>query len=213
MNKQEGSYFKMFLNVQDSLDNYSSIWSTIPILLQYKNELDELISRIVSISQDAQTYLGVSEHKKKMKSTIALKLSTLSGTIQAYAAGTDNADLANSVKMSKTGIETTKDLDLDAITRNIVKIAQERLTDLANYGVTENMLTEILTSLEEFNGMIGKPRSIRNSKFVALETAAQLFDECNDLLRNKTDKVMLMFRDSNPDFYSSYERARKIVDK
>ncbi|MBK8805638.1 MAG: hypothetical protein IPO21_02865 [Bacteroidales bacterium] len=213
MNKQEGSYFKMFLNVQDSLDNYSSIWSTIPILLQYKNELDELISRIVYISQDAQTYLGVSEHKKKMKLTIALKLSTLSGTIQAYAAGTDNADLANSVKMSKSTIEAIKDLDLDAVTRNIVKIAQERLKDLANYGVTENMLTEILTSLEEFNGMIGKPRSIRNSKFVALETAAQLFDECNNLLRNKTDKVMLMFRDSNPDFYSSYERARKIVEK
>ena len=66
--------------------------------------------------------------------------------------------------------------------------------------------------MDEFNALIGKPRSIRNSKFVTLETIELLFEECNKLLKNKIDKVMLMFRDTKPEFYSSYERARTIVD-
>lgn len=202
----------MFLNTQDCLDSYSTEWSAIPIMLMYKNEYDELVSRIISKSEDAQSYMGVSEHKKKLKKTIAMKTSSLSGVIQAFAAGSSNADLANSVKASVSEIEKMKDQDLDAFIRNVIKIAQDKLKDLGDYGITENMLTEILTSLEEFNAMIGKPRSIRNSKFVTLETVAQLFDECNNLLRNKIDKVMLMFRDTKPEFYSSYERARTIVD-
>lgn len=202
----------MFLNTQDCLDNYSTEWSAIAIMLIYKNECDELISRITEKSETAKSFMGVSDHKKKTKSAIALKASSLSGIIQAYAYGNNNTDLANSVKAARTEIERMKEQDLDAFIRNIVKIARERLKELGDYGVSENMLTELLTSLEEFNALIGKPRSIRNSKFVTLETIEQLFEECNNLFKNKIDKVMLMFRDSKPEFYSSYERARTIVD-
>lgn len=212
MNKEESNYFKMFLNSQDCLDNYSTEWSAIPIMLIYKNELDELLSRISEKSEKAASYMAVSNQKTKVKSNIALKLSSLSGILQAYAYGIGNTDLANSIKANKSEVEKMKDLDLDAFTRNIVNNAQVKINELKDYGVTENMLTEILTSLEEFNALIGKPRSIRNTKFVTLETVAQLFEECNSLLRDKIDKVMLMFRDSKPEFYSSYERARTIVD-
>ncbi|MBK8808138.1 MAG: hypothetical protein IPO21_16535 [Bacteroidales bacterium] len=53
----------------------------------------------------------------------------------------------------------------------------------------------------------------------------EIIDECQSLnfedkeminevlLILKMYKAMLMFRDSKHDFYSSYERARKIVDK
>ena len=212
MNKVEGNYFKMFLNTQDCLDNYSADWTAIPIMLNYKNEFDELISRITAKSEDAQSFMGVSEHKKQVKKTIAMKVSSLSGIIQAYASGNNNTDLANKSKTTLSEIEKIKDQDLDAIVKNIVKIAQEKMNELSVYGISDNMLTEILTSLDEFNAMIGKPRSILNSKFVALETVAQLFDECNNLLRTKVDKVMLMFRETKPEFYSSYERARTIVN-
>jgi len=212
MNKSQGNYFKMFLNTQDCLDNYSTEWSAIPIVLNMKNDYDELISRIIGKSEEAQTFMGVSEHKKKEKKTIATKVSSLSGVIQAYAHGINNDDLVKSVKVSRTAIEETKDQDVDALVSSILKIAQNILTELADYGVTENMINEIGTSLEEFNALIGKPRSIRNSKFVTLETIELLFEECNKLLKNKIDKVMLMFRDTKPEFYSSYERARTIVD-
>jgi len=55
-------------------------------------------------------------------------------------------------------------------------------------------------------------KNILNNKYVALDAIDQLFDECNALLKNRMDNIMLMFRESNPDFYNGYERARTIVD-
>jgi hypothetical protein len=47
---------------------------------------------------------------------------------------------------------------------------------------------------------------------VALSTIDNLVDEGNTLLKVKVDKLMLMFRDSKPEFYDGYSRARTIVD-
>ena len=94
----------------------------------------------------------------------------------------------------------------------LVKTAKGNLKALADFGVSKEILTEINTSMEEYRVLIGKPRSILNTKFVALDAVDQLIDEGNALLRDKMDNMMLMFRESNPEFYNGYERARTIVD-
>ena len=66
--------------------------------------------------------------------------------------------------------------------------------------------------MEEYKQLIGKPRSILNTKYVALDTIDQLFDEGNALLKDKMDNMMLIFRERNPEFYNGYKRARTIVD-
>jgi len=115
--------------------------------------------------------------------------------------------------VSRTDVLRYADADLDARVRAITSLAQENLAGLAEYGVSEGMITEILSSVEEFNGLIGKPRSILNSKYTAMSTVEQLIDEGNSLLKNQVDKLMLIFRESNPEFYEGYQRARTIVDR
>lgn len=46
-----------------------------------------------------------------------------------------------------------------------------------------------------------------------LDVIDELVDKCNNLLNNRLDKIMLMFRDSDPDFYNGYKRSRVIVDQ
>ena len=75
------------------------------------------------------------------------------------------------------------------------------------------MITEILSSVEEFNGLIGKPRSILNNRYTAINTVDQLIDEGSSLLKTRMDKLMLMYRENNPEFYEGYQRARTIIDR
>ncbi len=60
--------------------------------------------------------------------------------------------------------------------------------------------------------MVGKPRTILNKKYTTLGSIDEIFGVINDLLNNKMDKVMLIFKDTNGDFYNEYKRARVIVD-
>lgn len=212
MNKEQGNHFKMFLNTQDCLNNQPTAWSNIPRITNYKNDLDEIISRITEKSQSAQSSVSVSGRKANLKEAIALKAASLSGVLQVYAQETGNTDLAAKVKLTKSDVDKTKEQNIDAVVKNLVSIAQENLEPLAEFGITEALLTEILSTMEEFNGLIGKPRSILNAKYVTLDSIEQLFDEGNDLLRSRLDNLMLMFKENNPEFYNGYERARTIVD-
>lgn len=213
MNKEQGNYFRMFLNTQDLLDRQISSWSGNPKITSYKNDLDELISMISEKSEDAQSDLKVSNRKKQVKGSLAIKTSSLAGAIQAYAHDAGNYDLVAKVKHSKSDIEQSKDTDVDALVKSVLNIAQQYVEELADYGVTNDLITQILASLVEFNKLIGMPRSILNTKFVKLDSLDLLFRECNDLLRNKLDNIMLMFRELNPEFYDGYERARTIVNR
>lgn len=202
----------MFISTQGFLDEQTAVWSAIPRIVSYKNDLDELIARIASKSEDAGALVGVSDRKNTVKSAIALKGSSLSGVLQAFALEQGDGDLAGKVKASKSDIMRMKEEELSGMIRLLTDTAEKHQSALADFGVGPEIVTELKTSVDEFQGLIGKPRSILNTRFVALDAIDQLFDEGNALLNNRMDNIMLMFRESNPDFYNGYERARTIVD-
>ncbi|MFW6369785.1 MAG: hypothetical protein ACOC10_01110 [Bacteroidota bacterium] len=213
MKNQHSNHFRMFMSVQDYLDNRNAVWSTIPKINAYKNDFDELIARIAEKNEEARSTVSATERKDQLKEMVALKLAGLSGVLQAFANDIGNLDMAKAVKQTKSGLVKEKDQDVEGIANSLLKTAGDHLNDLADYGITENKLTEISTSVADFTALVGKPRSILNQKYVTLDTIEQLFDECNGLLRNKMDNIMLMFQETNAEFYDGYLRARTIVDR
>jgi hypothetical protein len=202
----------MFIGTQEFLDNETTTWSAIKRIVSYKNDLDEIITRITSKSDEAGSLFGIGERKETLKAQIAVKGSSLSGAIQAFAYDSGDTDLAVKVKASKSEIHKMNEEDLGTYIHMLVETTNGNLKTLADFGVSKEILTEIKTTMEEYKALIGKPRSILNTKYVALDAVDQLFDEGNVLLRNKMDNMMLLYCESNPDFYNGYERARTIVD-
>jgi hypothetical protein len=213
MNKSQSNQFGMLISTQEYLDSHSPLWASVQRAVQYKNNLDEVIGRVQNKSQEVLAETAVTQRKMKLKEIIALKLSTLSGALQAYGHEAGNADLVKKVQVSKSDIIRSPEANLDPLAVSILGLARENLTGLADFGVTEALITETESSLNEFNGLIGKPRSILNSKYVAMDTVEQLLDEGRDLLKTRMDNIMLIFRDGNPEFYNGYQRARTIVDR
>jgi hypothetical protein len=212
MNKQQTKYFRMMQSTQVHLDNHSALWSTIPKIVAIKNDIDEIITRISIKSDDISGMVGVSERKEALKGIIAMKGSRLAGTLEAFAHEQGDKDMIAKVSASKTDILRMKEEDLGPFIKFLTDTASQHMTALADYGMTGEVLNELQTSLDEYSALIGKPRIVLNSKYVALDAIDELVDEGNNLLSNRLDKIMLMFRESDPDFYNGYKRARVIVD-
>lgn len=202
----------MFIGIQEYLDHQTSIWSAIKRIVFYKNDLDEVIERISSKSEEASSLVGVSGRKETLKILIAIKGSSLSGSLQAFAYDNGDSDLAVKVEASKSDIIRMKEEELGSFIKVLVDTSNQNIKALADFGVSKEIVTEIKTTMEEYKQLIGKPRSILNTKYVALDAIDQLFDEGNALLRDKMDNMMLIFRERNPEFYNGYKRARTIVD-
>jgi len=94
----------------------------------------------------------------------------------------------------------------------VLKICEDKLDELADFGISEAQITEIETTLDDFKHLIGEARNVRNTVYANINEADQLIDAGNQLLRNKVDKVMKVFELTHSNFYDLYTRARSIVN-
>lgn len=121
-------------------------------------------------------------------------------------------ELAGKVKLTKTDIVAVRETDVEKTVAPVINAARKELPNLADYGITETQITELETSVDDFNSMIGRPRTIRNQTFVAISELQELVDTANGVANNKLDNLMLLFQAAQPGFFEEYKRARVIVD-
>jgi hypothetical protein len=213
MNKIQTNHFRMFLATQETLDANSSLWNMVPICLSTKNKFDELIQRIAEVNEKTlSNSKAVTASKATVLNALAQKSVSIAGIIQAFAAITDNAKLAGKVKLVKSDIDRARETNVEALIKPIIKAARNHIGELADYGLVEDMVVELETSLDDFKVLIGQPRTVRNQAYAAMTLMDELFDSANDVIKNKLDKLMIRYKYTNTEFYSSYERARTIVD-
>ncbi|HYQ58460.1 MAG TPA: hypothetical protein VEP89_14060 [Draconibacterium sp.] len=213
MNKIQTKQYRMFLNTQGALDANSALWSSIPVMLSAKNSMDELIQRIGDVNEKTvSNSKAVTADKTVTLKNLGAKAVTLSGILQAYAAVTGNVKLAGKITLVKSDIDRARETDVEALITPVIEEARKELANLADYGLTEDMIVETETSLDDFKVLIGQPRTVRNQAFAAMTLMEELFDAANDLVKNQLDKLMIRFKYTNTEFYSEYDRARTIVD-
>jgi LysM repeat protein len=213
MNKTQTNHFRMMLNTQGTLDASTTIWNGIPVVLNTKNDLDEIIQRIEETNEKTMpASKAITADKDMVLEGLAQKALVLSGALQAYAAVTGNNVLAEQVKLVKSDLIRARETDVEALVMPVINAARAELANMADYGVTEAMITETETSLDAFKVLIGQPRTIRNQAFAAMDLLDELLDAANVILKNKLDPMMIRFKFTDTEFYSEYERARTIVD-
>ena len=185
----------------------------IPVLLNVKNNLDELIQRIADVNEKTvSNSKSVTASKEIALNGLIRKAVSLSGILQAYAAFTDNVPLAGKVKLTKSDIVQARETDVEALVAPVINEARKELANITDFGASEAMVVELETSLDDFKTHIGQPRTIRNQAFAAITLLDELFDTANGVVKNKLDKLMIQFKYTQTEFYSEYERARTIVD-
>ncbi len=203
----------MQLAVQACMDQNTEKWNNVPVIAQIKNQLDEIIQRIETQSnKTAVDSKATTQNKNQIRGILTQKALILAGTLSSYGAITDNLQLAEETKLSKSEIDSLKEAEIEAIINNLIQQATDKLDQLADFGISAEQITDLSTSLDDFTAMIGKPRVIRNQKFAAMQQIDELIDEARKLLKTKLDRIMIRYRYADPEFYDSYQRSRSIVD-
>lgn len=213
MNAQQNKHMRMFTNTQQALENNSDKWNGIPIMVANKNELDELLQRIIRVNKETKPISKAVTNDKKME-RLALTEKTLgiAGILQAYASINSNNQLAEIADITKSSLLTCRETEVETTINPIVDEARRLLPLLVDYTLTEEMVLEVETSLDDYKVLIGQPRTIRNKAFTAITALEDLFNKTNEILKNRIDKLMIRFKMTDPEFYETYTRARVIID-
>ena len=177
------------------------------------------VSDLEAIKSDIDTVRNGAEHSSKSSTTVKgahreeleNKVYEVMSVIFAMATRSGDKGLQTDMSHTLSDLQVMRDSKLIALSGQISGIVRENISILKDYSVTEESATMLDSLCSRFSSKLSAPRVAISERKAAIESLDDLFDKADDILNNVTDKLMVPYKASKPDFYSAYKSARKVV--
>ncbi|WP_146052876.1 hypothetical protein [Aquimarina sp. I32.4] len=203
----------MFEAVKTYLDTHTNKWNSVPILLSFKNDFEELLLQLQENKENqaaSRIFLGTS--KTIQKRFVSDKADILNDALEAYATIENKTDLEQKAARSFSDLYKLRNQDFITIITETIALLEEHLEELADYGVTSNQITDLKNSFDQFLAIQGKPRQYRIAGKQATKGLSELFEQTTSLLNSKMDKIFKRFKNADATFYNGYRASRTIIN-
>ena len=207
-------------SIMSVMEQNLSIWRSVPEL---KNKYDLFVRNLKKI-EDHQNMAGTDlapyrEKKLGSMKTLLQKAIPVISVLGVYAKDTGNTKLNKLVNLNADELETMNPDALRKYFRRILRICRALMEQdkgdglethtrkISDYGLTENHLEMIREALDQF---ISDQDTFKNQRIEIKRYKNKLdrrIRENNIILKTQLNKMILLFRDSNKEFYESYLKA------
>ncbi len=211
MNSKQQSRYNMYLVSDEFLNTNNSITQILPKFQGFYATFQEGILQIRSSSeQQSIDKSGIAKTKSLLRKLLVAQAADGSRKVQAYAKVENNLTLLSEVKFSISDLKFATDEELETYARSIHTKIDAHLADLISYGLTTESQNYLSTLIADFKVATPTPRNGTISTKQSTEQMAKGFATSDEAL-GKIDALVEIVRISQPDFYSGYRSARKII--
>jgi len=210
MTSKQSSIYSMLRRIVTFLKNRGRALSALVVLTQLLTELENNLMEIDTLKEQQATDIkGLSKQKDALRKTATQKAIEISKAILAMARITDNILLANEVAYTETDFRKASDNEVDTHLSVIYSAALRNQTELQQYNVTPEKVTELKTAIDAFKAAIGTPKSGTIERKQITDRLATLF--VNEMvIIDKIDLLVETLKFSSPTVYTEYQDNRKI---
>jgi hypothetical protein len=213
MNSRQEAKLNMYRAVEMHCDENQSIISIIPAFQNAFDNFKTKIAAVINTTQQQNVVIkGKSIDKKSVKENLSELAADIAGIIYAYAATISNNTLKQEMKVSQTALLREKDDILAPRTQNIHDAGIANLEVLKDFGITAAKLAALQTAINAYAAETPKPRTALVNRKTITKNLAALFKDADTILTDQMDKLAVAFKTENPDFLSTYENARLVVE-
>ena len=163
-------------------------------------------------SRKAQKKGGVTDSKQKHQDNLANQALALAAVISSYAALNKDLVLKEEMHFSPSELFYGPNQQVSVHCANILAKARELTGELKDYGVTEALIDNYATQLDQYAVSILEPRSATAERKQAGELVAELLKQLQVIFTDHLDALMLLFKFTHRDFYNQYLIKRMIVN-
>ncbi|MCU4157457.1 hypothetical protein J1N10_15880 [Carboxylicivirga sp. A043] len=213
MNSTQNNKMAMYMATNNVFKTFNTELSTIPALADSISEFDNLLSKIDATHQVQMSYSSANS-KLKLKEEAEMIQATIqvAAAIYVYAHSNNMPDLKSKVMVTPSKLKGMTDKKLKTACMNIYELAITLVDKLGDYGVTAEAVENLKKEIDDFAALIASPRGEIVTRSQATAELKELFEQADDLLKNKIDKLMVMLEMAQPKVYNTYLAARIIVD-
>ena len=155
---------------------------------------------------------GYTENKKDAKMALANLCVNITSSICSFADDTGKKELYNEFKTPISRVNKMSDANIITYSNTAYKSAKKYKTELKPYNVTAEEITNLKNLSEEYSKILLIPGKERDDRAVATSNIKKLIPETLKIFTRKIDRDMMHYKDTEPDIYKGYEKAREIDD-
>lgn len=204
----------MFKTVNGFLDQNNSIWNGMAPLAAAVLQFKQKIVDIDAAAQKQETPVsGATNDKAAARDELEDVLFLACEALGVLAHASSDHDLTALVDVSPSALDRLGDEELGNRATNVLARANALKTQLATMQVTQANLDELAEALQIFQGATAKPRTAVVERMVQTDSLSTLVREAGNILRDQIDRMVNLFRRTNPEFVSGYRSARVVVDR
>ncbi len=213
MNKRQLNKLRMFGSVVTVLDENSALVSSLNDLAAAK---ERFRSGLLIINQNRQVQeaktTGLTMNKNVKRDKLTQMIRKFSAALKGYASTVNNEDIKARADYTPSDLLKAADSVMYDIGMLLYRMAVAYKDDMARYFIGDAELKGMEQLLTEFALAIPKKRVATTISKTSTDNIESTFTAQEKLLKDQIDVLMLLFQDSNPDFYNSYKNARALVN-
>lgn len=188
------------------VNGYPALKESVAGLRRVTGEIDELDKKFIT-SVDGKT-----SSKNLLEEELLEDLMPVKAGLYAYSVKGKNEELKTLTKDSESSLRKMPDPELLKKTQLIIAEAEKLKTELADYKITEEVITELKSKTSLYaEALDGKDTSFANRSALRI-ALTQKFDEADEIITEELDQLIELVRKSHPLFYDQYQAARTIKD-
>jgi len=168
------------------------------------DQLDQLAST---------TTKGVTLDTNALRLSMELQALKCANAVMAYATSVNNNTLKASVNFTKAKMEKMRKDEVDDTCQTIIEAAQKYFDNAKNFGIDENDVNDLKTTISLYRTSVQNPRQAIIAKADANKQIKELIREVLDVIfKGVMDAMVRTLEKSNPSFVTQYFYAREILD-
>ncbi|MFW5719630.1 MAG: hypothetical protein ACOCXT_01205 [Candidatus Dojkabacteria bacterium] len=203
----------MYHSVKRFCDTHLKVLAVLPAFSRSYGTFTSLLDTLDEVIRaQAGTIHGITKLKEQRKKAMVSRALMVAHAAYAYASDEEDRDLKERMNYSETDLFELRDQLCGQVCQEILSKVRPIGTSMGDYGVNDEVLDDLQTRIKLFIESVQEPRMAIAERKEATASIARLIKETDEVLNEKMDKLMTVFREGNPKLYRMYASARMIVD-
>ena len=213
MNQVQRNQKAMFNAVSNTFQSHFGVITSNPAMSIVSTHFNTLLNALTDVQMIQEGHAtGSGQLKQKEEAEMIQVAVQVAAAVYVYAIDQNLPDLQAKASVSPSQLQRMNAEKLKTTCLNIHALAAQLNGNLTDYGVSPEAIINLKKEIDDFASVIASPRSAIVTRSQATARVAELVTELNQLLKDKADKLMILFQQSHPMVYQTYKAARIIVD-
>lgn len=188
-------------------------WATLAVLASTVPGFLELVEKIDPAMLESEKEISApSVDKESIRENLEEETFLLATALRSLGNFEKNTSITEVTAFSESSLKNMMEDKLVTLAKKVLALGKANVTKLAGYGIVEADLTKLDGLIGQFLAIQAIPRSKLVDRKAAKESLVEVVDAAKELLTSQIDLQMELMRRREPEFYSAYQSARKIID-